>query len=128
MSSAHPHFDRALTSVECYGGLFSYETIEGVQMSEGRSGGALWVYPLPASPIGPLGPTYCTPEIDNSEIIVDFQGHFPMDVQWYFPTKFHLSVVFPKGLSLSQWFVTGNCRFIFSVFPQWKFTCVSAGV
>ena len=32
------------------------------------------------------GAKYCTPEIDTSEINVDFQWHFPMDVQWHFPT------------------------------------------
>ena len=26
------------------------------------------------------GAKYCTPEIDTSEIIVDFQRHFPMDL------------------------------------------------
>ena len=30
---------------------------------------------------------HCTPEIKTSEIIVDFQWHFPMDVQWCFPTN-----------------------------------------
>ena len=32
-----------------------------------------------------------------------FQWHLPLDVQQYFPTEFHLSVVLPKGLSLFQW-------------------------
>ena len=45
----------------------------------------------------------CTPEIDTSEIIVDFQQHFPMDFQWYFPTHVHVSVVFSKELKLFQW-------------------------
>ena len=27
-----------------------------------------------------------TPEINTSEIIVDFQWHFPTDFQWHFPT------------------------------------------
>ena len=49
------------------------------------------------------GTKYCTPEIDTSEIIVDFQWHFQMDFQWHFPTKCNLSVVFSKGLSLCQW-------------------------
>ena len=33
-----------------------------------------------------LGANDCTPEINTSEIIVDFQWHCPMDVQWHFPT------------------------------------------
>ena len=36
----------------------------------------------------PLGTTYCTLEIDTSEII--------MNCQWHFPTNGHLSAVFPK--------------------------------
>ena len=50
-----------------------------------------------------VGTKYCTPETDTSEIIVDVQWHFPMDAQLYFPTTYHTSVVFSKGLSLSQW-------------------------
>ena len=34
---------------------------------------------------------------------MDVQLHFPMDVQWYVPVLVHCSVVFSKGLSLSQW-------------------------
>ena len=37
-----------------------------------------------------LGAKYCTPEINTSELIVDFQGQVPMD----------LSVAFSKGISL----------------------------
>ena len=37
----------------------------------------------------PLGAKDCPPEIDGSEIIVDFQWHFPMDFQWHFPMEFH---------------------------------------
>ena len=38
---------------------------------------------------------YCTPEINTSEIIVDFQWHLPMESI--------CSVVLPEGLSLVQW-------------------------
>ena len=37
-----------------------------------------------------IGANYCTPEINTSEIIVDFQWHFPMDVQRCFPVEFHM--------------------------------------
>ena len=50
-----------------------------------------------------LGTTYCTPEIDTSEIVVDVQRQFPMDSHWHFPTAFNSSVVFSNGISLSQW-------------------------
>ena len=66
----------------------------------------------PLKPGSVLGAKYCTPEIDTSEIIVDFQCHFPMDFQWHFPTTCHLSVLFPKGLSLVQWICTGNVQWI----------------
>ena len=59
---------------------------------------------------GSLGTKDCTPEIDTSELIVDFQLHFPMDVQWRCPTDVHLSVVFSEGLPLSQWMFTGNVQ------------------
>ena len=36
-----------------------------------------------------IGTKYCTPEINTSEVIVDFQWHFPMDFQWHFSTHFH---------------------------------------
>ena len=29
---------------------------------------------------------YCTPETNTSEIIADFQQHFPIDFQWHVPT------------------------------------------
>ena len=32
-----------------------------------------------------MGTTACTPEIDTSEIFVDFQWHVPTDSKWYFP-------------------------------------------
>ena len=50
-----------------------------------------------------LGAKDSTPEIDTSEIIVDFQWHFPMDFQWHAPTTFQISVVFSKGLSRSTY-------------------------
>ena len=48
------------------------------------------------------GAKCCTPEINTSEIIMDFQWHFPIDLQWHFPMAFHFSVVLSKGLSLVQ--------------------------
>ena len=42
------------------------------------------------------------PEINASEIIVDFQWHFPMDVQWHFPMDCHVCdiwcVIFCPGV------------------------------
>ena len=45
-----------------------------------------------------LGANYCTTGINTSEIIVDLQWHFPIDVQWSLPTEFDLPVVFSKEL------------------------------
>ena len=50
-----------------------------------------------------IGARYCTPEINTSEIIVDYQWHSPMDCQWHFPTEFHVSAVCSVGSSLVQW-------------------------
>ena len=50
---------------------------------------------------------YFTPEIDASENHRGFERHFPMDVQWHFPTAAHFSVVFSKVLSLAQWISSG---------------------
>ena len=36
-----------------------------------------------------------------------FSGMFQW-IQWSFPTEFHLSVVFSKGLTTSQWMFTGH--------------------
>ena len=36
--------------------------------------------------VGCLGAKYCTPEVNTSEVIVDAQWHYPMDVQWHSPT------------------------------------------
>ena len=58
----------------------------------------------------PLGAKKCTPEINTSEIIMDCQWHFPMDIQRHFPTCCHCSVVFPKGLSL--------CDFWCNILPR----------
>ena len=33
-----------------------------------------------------IGATYCTPEIDTSEIIVNCQWHVPINFQWQFQT------------------------------------------
>ena len=51
-----------------------------------------------------IGAKDCTPEINTSEIILDFQWHFPMDCQWHFPTEFHWSAVFSEALV--QWIFT----------------------
>ena len=32
--------------------------------------------------VGGLAANNCTPEIDTSEITMDFQWHFPMESQW----------------------------------------------
>ena len=61
-----------------------------------------------------LGARDCTPEINSSEIIVDFQWHFPMDGEWHVPTDFHVSEVFSEGLSLVLWILTGIVRWTFS--------------
>ena len=63
---------------------------------------------------------YCTPEINNSEIIVDVQWHFPINCQRCFPMDFHFSVVCSKGLSLPQWMFTGIVQWVFSGTFQWK--------
>ena len=47
----------------------------------------------------------CTPEINTSEIVVDFQWYFPMDVQWHFPTKLIFQWYFPKDCHVSSGFV-----------------------
>ena len=69
-----------------------------------------------------IGAKDCSPEINISEIIVDLQQwHSPMDFQWHFPTEFHLSMVFPEGLSLSQWIFTVIILWIVSGIFQWNF-------
>ena len=54
------------------------------------------------------GAKYCTPEINTSESIVDFQWYFPMDFQRCFPAQSHFPAVFSEGLSLVQWIFTGS--------------------
>ena len=45
-----------------------------------------------------------TPEIDDSEIVVDFQWQVQVKFQLYFPTDLYLSVEVSKGLSsFCQW-------------------------
>ena len=78
--------------------------------------------------VAPLGAKDCTPEIDTSEIIVDFQWHFPMDFEWHFQTEFHIPVVFSKGLSHVQWSFTGNVPWMFNGIFQRNFTSVISGV
>ena len=59
----------------------------------------------------------------TSEVIVDFQWHFPMDFSGVFSSNgIHLSVVCSKGLSLVQWILTGNVQWMFSGIFQWNFT------
>ena len=65
-----------------------------------------------------IGAEDCTPEIDISEIIADFQRHVAKDVQWYFPTIVHLAVVCSKGLTLSQWTLTGKSNGISVAFSN----------
>ena len=88
---------------------------------EGRVLAVLGQVGAPAHLGGDLaGAKYCTPEINSSEVIVEFQRHFQ--------TNRHCSMAFPKGLSLSQWIVTGIVQWMFSVVFQWIFTFVISGV
>ena len=71
------------------------------------------------TPAGPFGASPrvgakidCTPEIGTSEIIVDFQ--------WHFPTEFHSSVVFSKGWSLSQWMLTEIVHIYIYIYIYYK--------
>ena len=54
-----------------------------------------------------LGAKYCTPEINTSEVFVDFSGIFQRNVtcQWYFPKDCHLPsgflLEFANGLSMA---------------------------
>ena len=66
-----------------------------------------------------VGANY-TPEINTSEVTVDFQ--------WHVPRNCHLSVVFPQGLSLVQWIRIGIAQCIFSGLVQWNFAVVISGV
>ena len=75
-----------------------------------------------------LGAKDCKPEIDTSEIIVDFQWHFPMDCHSHFPTDFYLSVVFSKGLPLFQLIFNGSVKWTFSGIFHWNLTFVTSGV
>ena len=76
-----------------------------------------------------IGATYCTAEINTSEITVDFQWHFPMEFQWCFPTEMHYSVICStKGLSLVQWICTGNFQWMLSGIVQWSFPFAIHGV
>ena len=68
----------------------------------------------------PIGAQDCTPEIKTSEIIAK--------LQWQFPTSFHVSVAFSKGLSLFRRIFTGTVQLIFSGIFQRRFTFVSSGV
>ena len=71
---------------------------------------------------------YYTPEINTSEIIVDFQWDFPMDCQWHFPTEFRIPVVCSKGLSRFQWISTGIVPWTFSGIFQHVIYFVISGV
>ena len=65
---------------------------------------------------------------NNNDCIVDFGWHVPMDFQRHFPTPFHLSEVYSKGLSLVQWIVNGFLQWIVSGIFPWIFTFVISGV
>ena len=71
---------------------------------------------------------YCTPEIDTSEVIVEFQWHFPMDYQLHFPMEFHYSAVSPKDCHLSSKIFTGISQWIFSGVLQGNFSFAIPGV
>ena len=71
---------------------------------------------------------YYTPEINTSEIIVDFQWHFPMDCQWHFPTSFHVSVVFSKDCHLSSGCLLVVSNRYFSGIVLYMFMFVRSGV
>ena len=69
----------------------------GNEMHESVRSKSTWIPVLsPYSPFSELGAKYCTPEINTSEIIVDFEWHFPMNFQWHFPKDCH----FPNGCSV----------------------------
>ena len=46
--------------------------------------------------------TYHTPEINTSEIIADFQWHFPMHVQLHFQRDMHVCEIWLCGLDNLQ--------------------------
>ena len=75
-----------------------------------------------------LGAKDCTLELTASDIVVDFQWHFPMDFQWHLGTEFHLSVICSKGLSLFQWMFTGIVQGTASGIFQRNVTFVISGV
>ena len=75
-----------------------------------------------------LGAKDCTPEVDTSEVIADFQWHLPMDFQWHLPTDCPLSAVVSKGLSPGQRIFTEIVQWIFSGILQWTLMCVISGV
>ena len=77
---------------------------------------------VPLSSLRRLGAKDFTPEINTSEIIVDFQWHFPTDCQWYFPTESHFSAVLSKGLPLPGWMFTGIVQWTFGDIFQQHFT------
>ena len=59
-------------------GKFDSRTLSRETLS--RWTGRFLIAQVAGAAAGPdLGATYCTPEINNSEIIVDVQWHFPMD-------------------------------------------------
>ena len=68
------------------------------------------------------------PEIDTSEIIAEFQWHFPMDCQWHFPTAFHVFSGISRRIVTFPVDLTGNAQWIFSGMFQWKCTFVISGV
>ena len=74
-----------------------------------------------------LGAKDCTPEIDTSEVIADFQWHVPMDFHVFsngnslFGFSFQRIFTFPVDF-------TGIVQWMFSDIFQWHFTFVISGV
>ena len=63
------------------------------------------------------GATYCTPEINTSEITVDCHWHFPTDFQWHFPAEFHCSFACVRRIVTFPVDFLRHCPMDF----QWRF-------
>ena len=72
-----------------------------------------------------LGAKDCTPEINSSEIIVDFQWRCPMGFQWHFPTEIHFSGVCFQRIVTCPVDVYWNCPMDFHGTFQWMFIFVN---
>ena len=64
----------------------------------------------------------------NSDIILAFQWHVPMYVQWHVQAHDHCSEVLVKGLPLPQHVVTKQCPMHFGGILQLSFAFVISGV